>query len=379
MSSYDEVMAESRRLAQRQIQQRNEANAAAWARAHPNTPPPRPKTRFLFFEWDAFDLFCCAPQACALHLEDPLEAAEYDDYDDYDDARAGGVLLDVEIDKRRGLGGSVHTIQLEARLEEDVPAMSPATSDLGRPRDNAKRLSGTWDDDLHDRAGGLERNLEVFVEDLDEGNRAPTVALTRDAPRTPEPRHAAVDVGTPVTASRRASSTKRATKTGHEVMVLVRDPVASAGPPPVDDDAPPPPPPRLPAAAEPAPAAEPEPDAPATPAREPAPDDVHDAAGLVEELERVDGDFKRFRRLSRAVVSPGFSLSCRDLPAVLDLFDLSYNKIKAVCKLHAKLDDKEDAFDETLEALFDGASKGMNCDRVRGELGLPKKGRGGAA
>ena len=65
--------------------------------------------------------------------------------------------------------------------------------------------------------------------------------------------------------------------------------------------------------------------------------------------------------------------------AVLDLFDLSYNKIKAVCKLHAKLDDKEDAFDETLEALFDGASKGMNCDRVRGELGLPKKGRGGAA
>jgi len=178
MSSYDEVMAESRRLAQRQIQQRNEANAAAWARAHPNTPPPRPKTRFLFFEWDAFDLFCCAPQACALHLEDPLEAAEYDDYDDYDDARAGGVLLDVEIDKRQGLGGSVHTIQLEARLEEDVPAMSPATSDLGRPRDNAKRLSGTWDDDLHDRAGGLERNLEVFVEDLDEGNRAPTVALT---------------------------------------------------------------------------------------------------------------------------------------------------------------------------------------------------------
>ena len=142
MSSYDEVMAESRRLAQRQIQQRNEANAAAWARAHPNTPPPRPKTRFLFFEWDAFDLFCCAPQACALHLEDPLEAAEYDDYDDYDDARAGGVLLDVEIDKRQGLGGSVHTIQLEARLEEDVPAMSPATSDLGRPRDNAKRLSG---------------------------------------------------------------------------------------------------------------------------------------------------------------------------------------------------------------------------------------------
>ncbi|KAH8062118.1 lysine methyltransferase [Aureococcus anophagefferens] len=343
MSSYDEVMAESRRLAQRQIQQRNEANAAAWARAHPNTPPPRPKTRFLFFEWDAFDLFCCAPQACALHLEDPLEAAEYDDYDDYDDARAGGVLLDVEIDKRQGLGGSVHTIQLEARLEEDVPAISPATSDLGRPRDNAKRLSGTWDDDLYDRAGGLERNLEVFVEDLDEGSRAPTVALTRDAPRTPEPRHAAVDVGTPVTASRRASSTKRATKTGHEVMVLVRDPVASAGPPP------------------------------------PAPDDVHDAAGLVEELERVDGDFKRFRRLSRAVVSPGFSLSCRDLPAVLDLFDLSYNKIKAVCKLHAKLDDKEDAFDETLEALLDGASKGMNCDRVRGELGLPKKGRGGAA
>ena len=82
-----------------------------------------------------------------------MEAAEYDDYDDYDDARAGGVLLDVEIDKRQGLGGSVHTIQLEARLEEDVPAMSPATSDLGRPRDNAKRLSGTWDDDLHDRAG----------------------------------------------------------------------------------------------------------------------------------------------------------------------------------------------------------------------------------
>ncbi|KAK7232920.1 Lysine methyltransferase [Aureococcus anophagefferens] len=355
MSSYDEVMAESRRLAQRQIQQRNEANAAAWARAHPNTPPPRPKTRFLFFEWDAFDLFCCAPQACALHLEDPLEAAEYDDYDDYDDARAGGVLLDVEIDKRRGLGGSVHTIQLEARLEEDVPAMSPATSDLGRPRDNAKRLSGTWDDDLYDRAGGLERNLEVFVEDLDEGTRASTVALTRDAPRTPEPRHAAVDVGTPVTASRRASSTKRATKTGHEVMVLVRDPVASAGPPPVDDDAPPPPPPRLPAPGREPASREREPDAPATPAREPAPDDVHDAAGLVEELERVDGDFKRFRRLSRA-----------------------YNKIKAVCKLHAKLDDKEDAFDETLEALFDGASK-QERDRVRGELGLPKKGRGGAA
>ena len=401
MSSYDDIMAESRRHAALQIRRKNEANAAAWARCHPNTPPPRTKTTFLFFEWDAFDVFCCAPQACAMEIHDPPEGAECDGFDD-----ATPVLLDVEIDKTGGSQGGggagrhrgrVHEIQLEAQPDEPLepPTMSPATSDLPkrwRPGANS-RLSGTWDDDLSlDRS--VDRNVDVFVEDPDEvvaadaaaaaattqgRGAAPTVTLTRDAPATPvrghgSQEHQSGDISTPLASARRASSTKRATSTkcvsptGHVVRTTVSDPVAAAGPPPVDAgdaDGPPgatlPPPPAVSRAA-----------TSDDSAAEDFSRDPTDAKSLLEALLAVDGDFKRSRGLARAARNPAFGLTCADLPALLATFDLTYHKIKALCRLHPKLEDREANFDAALDALFVGASRAMNRDRVRQELGLPK-------
>lgn len=182
MSSYDQVMAASRRQAQREAQQRRacaeEARAERLSQSGPPGDVPREspvrKTRGLF-EWDAFDVFCCAPQHQGLSVYDPV-------------AEPGGVgeehvtpvLLDVEIDRDGGgLGGgsgSVRTISFEASpdvlpdgdgLDWARPPTCPGAVD-GTPTSASRgRLSGSWDDDSG-RVG--HRNLELVIEiDADRG------------------------------------------------------------------------------------------------------------------------------------------------------------------------------------------------------------------